>query len=85
MHGLFNDLIDYSLILDWINVSHVSVLLRGVLWFWRKNLGQALSIRSMFINEKLNSTSTLKVKSLSFLMNVVAWVLPTPPQAGTES
>ena len=60
--ALFNDLIDYSLIRDWINISQVSVLLSGVLWFWTKIFSRGLSNKPMFINEKLNSTSTLESK-----------------------
>ena len=71
--ALFNDLIVYSLILDWINSSQVSVLLSGVLWFWRKILSYALSIRPTFINEKLNSTSTLGSKITVLFFNVAAW------------
>jgi len=78
-------LIVFSLILDWINVSQVSMLLSGFLWFWRKILSHALSNRPTFINEKLNSTSTLASKSTVLFFNVVAWVLPTQPQVGTES
>ena len=70
--ALFNDLIVYSLILDWINISQVSVLLSGVLWFWRKIFSHALSIRPTFINEKLNS-STLGSKITVLFINVVAW------------
>ena len=41
--ALFNDLIDYSLILDWINISQVSVLLSGVVWFWMQILSRGFS------------------------------------------
>ena len=75
--ALFNDLIVYSLILDWINISQVSVLLSGVLWFWRKILSHALSIRPTFIDEKLNSTSTLESKITVLFINVVAWAPST--------
>ena len=69
--ALFNHSNVFSLILDWINVSEVSVLLSGVLWFWRKILSHALSNRPTFINEKLNSTSSLASEStvLSLVAN----------------
>ena len=71
--ALYNHSNVFSLILDWINVSQVSVLLSGVFWFWRKILSHALSNRPTFINEKLNSTSTLASKSTVLFFNVVAW------------